>query len=90
MEPAVHTVYIVYAQLEMEGKRVSFAAFQLDGVSIGVTRTRTRAMRDAAVVSPLLFLGASWLLVQWQGNHGLWAACGRSRWRLRGSIGGEA
>lgn len=51
---------------------LSFAAFQLDGVFIGVTRTRQ--MRDAAIVSLLLFLGASWLLVRWHGNAGLWAA----------------
>ncbi len=51
---------------------VSFAAFQLDGIFIGTTRTR--AMRDAAVLAMLVFLVASWPLVRWAGNHGLWTA----------------
>lgn len=51
---------------------VSVAAFQLDGVFIGVTRTRD--MRNAAFWSLLLFLGASWALVPSMENHGLWLA----------------
>lgn len=51
---------------------LSFAAFQLDGIFIGATRTR--AMRNAALLAVLSFLVASWPLVGWVGNHGLWAA----------------
>ncbi|MDZ7778494.1 MAG: MATE family efflux transporter [Gemmatimonadota bacterium] len=51
---------------------VSFAAFQLDGIFIGATRTRD--MRDAALVSLAVFLGASWLLVAEWANTGLWIA----------------
>ena len=48
----------------------SFCAFQLDGIFIGATRTR--AMRNAAVMSTGVFLLSSWPLSQWLGNHGLW------------------
>jgi len=51
---------------------LSFAAFQLDGVFIGATRTR--AMRDASLGSLLVFLVSSWLLLARFGNTGLWAA----------------
>ena len=51
---------------------VSFAAFQLDGVFIGATRTRD--MRNAGVLSLLVFLGASWLLIPRADNAGLWIA----------------
>ena len=47
-------------------------AFQLDGVFIGVTRTR--AMRNAALVALAGFLALSWLLIPAYGNHGLWIA----------------
>ncbi len=45
--------------------------FQLDGVFIGATRGPE--MRNAMVVSTLIFVGAWWLLLP-LGNHGLWAA----------------
>ncbi len=50
----------------------SFAAFQLDGIFIGATRTRD--MRNASIESTLLFLLACWPLVAWAGNQGLWTA----------------
>src|SRR5690554_4445603 len=51
---------------------VSVAAFQLDGVFIRATRTRE--MRNAAVLSMAAFLLAAWPLTAAWGNHGLWAA----------------
>ncbi len=51
---------------------VSFAAFQLDGIFIGATRTRQ--MRNAAIASTALFLLLSLPLVERFGNNGLWAA----------------
>ena len=51
---------------------VSFPAFQLDGIFIGATRTRD--MRNAAVVSIVAFLGAWWVLVRAAANDGLWFA----------------
>jgi multidrug resistance protein, MATE family len=48
----------------------SFAAFQLDGIFIGATRTR--AMRNAAFFSLVVFLTLAWLLVPRWGIDGLW------------------
>jgi multidrug resistance protein, MATE family len=49
---------------------LGFAAFQLDGVFIGATRTRE--MRNAAIAALAIFLGTSWPLTYWLGNQGLW------------------
>ena len=51
---------------------VSFAAFQLDGIFIGATRTR--AMRNASIASFAAFLVASLWLMPRAENVGLWAA----------------
>lgn len=51
---------------------VSVAAFQLDGVFIGATRTRE--MRQAALLSLAAFLLVAWPAAAYWGNHGLWAA----------------
>ncbi|MEX0641939.1 MAG: MATE family efflux transporter [Pirellulales bacterium] len=48
------------------------AAFQLDGVFIGATRTRE--MRSAALFSIAIFLIVGWPLTTWFGNAGLWWA----------------
>lgn len=50
----------------------SFAAFQLDGIFIGAVRSAQ--MRNASVVSTLLFLLMSWPLATHFGNSGLWWA----------------
>jgi len=46
-------------------------AFQLDGIFIGATHTAQ--MRDAAIITVIIYLTAWWLLRPY-GNHGLWAA----------------
>lgn len=46
-------------------------AFQLDGIFIGATHTAQ--MRNAMIVTVVIFL-LSWWLLQPFGNHGLWAA----------------
>lgn len=51
---------------------VSFAAFQLDGIFIGVSRTAQ--MRNAAFMSVAVFLFAWWLLESRYGVNGLWWA----------------
>ena len=51
---------------------LSVAAFQLDGVFIGTTRTRE--MRNAALLSSAVFLLLAWPATRAWGNHGLWAA----------------
>ena len=61
--------YLVYAAVYV---LLSFAAFQLDGIFIGATRSRD--MRDASLFSLLIFFAAAWLLVPVAGNQGLWIA----------------
>ncbi|WP_262249497.1 MATE family efflux transporter [Parapedobacter soli] len=51
---------------------VSFAAFQLDGVFIGVTKSLE--MRNATVAALLVFIGSAVLLAPAYGNAGLWGA----------------
>jgi multidrug resistance protein, MATE family len=51
---------------------VSFAAFQLDGIFIGATRTRD--MRNASIFALLVFLAVWWPLAGRLGNAGLWLA----------------
>ncbi len=51
---------------------VGLAAWMLDGVFIGATRTAD--MRNMMVVSALVYVAAVLVLVPWIGNHGLWAA----------------
>lgn len=51
---------------------LAVAAFQLDGIFIGCTRTRE--MRNAALLSIAIFLSSSWPLTALFGNHGLWGA----------------
>ena len=61
--------YLPYAAVYV---LLSFAAFQLDGIFIGATRTRD--MRNAGLVSLGAFLAASWLLIPGWANTGLWIA----------------
>ncbi|MET0385856.1 MAG: MATE family efflux transporter [Polyangiales bacterium] len=51
---------------------LSVAAFQLDGIFIGATRTR--AMRNASLISASTFLLAAYGLAPVYGNAGLWVA----------------
>jgi len=68
IQQAAH-LYLPYAAVYV---LVSFAAFQLDGIFIGATHSR--AMRNAALFSLMLFFAAAWLLVPIAGNQGLWSA----------------
>ena len=61
--------YLVWSALYV---LLAVAAFQLDGVFIGTTRTRK--MRNASLLSIRLFLLSSWPLIALFGNHGLWWA----------------
>lgn len=51
---------------------LAFAAFQLDGIFIGTTRTRQ--MRNAAILSSTVFFAISLPLMQLDGSRGLWLA----------------
>lgn len=50
----------------------SFVAFQLDGVFIGMTKSKE--MRNATIAAFLAFIGAGLILAPNYGNAGLWAA----------------
>ncbi|PYE85483.1 MATE family efflux transporter [Pseudoroseicyclus aestuarii] len=51
---------------------VGLAAWMLDGVFIGATRSRD--MRNMMIVSAAIYFVAAWPLMAVFGNHGLWAA----------------
>jgi len=51
---------------------VGIAAWMLDGIFIGATRTRP--MRNAAIEAFVIYLVALWFCVAWFGIHGLWLA----------------
>ncbi|MGY0650378.1 MATE family efflux transporter [Luteimonas sp. A537] len=70
--PAVREVAATHLPWAALYVLLSVAAFQLDGVFIGATRTRE--MRHAGLVSLGVFLLAAWPLAALWGNHGLWAA----------------
>ena len=50
----------------------SFVAFQLDGVFIGVTKSKE--MRNATIMALVAFIGLGLVLVNYYGNSGLWLA----------------
>ena len=49
---------------------ISVWSYQFDGIFIGATRSA--ALRNAMVISLVVFLLACWILVPIWGNHGLW------------------
>ena len=51
---------------------VSVWCYQLDGIFIGATKTQE--MRNAMILSLILYLASWWILSQMFGNHGLWAS----------------
>ena len=70
--PEVRATALNYLPWMIASPFVSVWAFQLDGIFIGATRTR--AMRNAMLISVAFYLAAVWTLVPWFGNHGLWLA----------------
>lgn len=61
-----YLIYVVLVPL------TGVAAFMLDGIFIGATRSRD--MRNMMAVSFAAYVLAVWMLVPGLGNHGLWAA----------------
>lgn len=51
---------------------IGIASWMLDGIFIGATRTRD--MRNAMLVSTVVYVVSVWLLLPAFGNHGLWGA----------------
>jgi MATE family multidrug resistance protein len=71
-DPAVRASaqdYLAYCAL---APVLGFMAYQLDGVFIGTTRTA--AMRNAGIVSVVIYIGAHYLLYPELGAAGIWIA----------------
>jgi multidrug resistance protein, MATE family len=70
--PEVRSAAIAQLPLAALYIALSVAAFQLDGIFIGATRTRD--MRNASIASCGVFVLAAHLGTAWLGNQGLWLA----------------
>ncbi len=70
--PPVQEAARIYLPWMIAAPLVGLAAWMLDGIFIGATRSGD--MRNMMVLSALVYLGAVLLLVPTFGNHGLWAA----------------
>lgn len=68
----VRAVAVAYLPRTAAYVALSFAAFQLDGVFIAATRTRT--MRNASLAAAAVFLVLAYWWSGTAGNTGLWAA----------------
>lgn len=66
---ATARTYLPYAAL---APVIGFAAYQLDGIFIGTTRTAE--MRNAGIVAVILYIGAHFLLTPIFGAVGIWLA----------------
>lgn len=66
---AIASAHSLYAAVYIA---LSFAAFQLDGVFIGVTKSVE--MRNATLAALIIFIGSALLLTPSYGNVGLWIA----------------
>ena len=71
VDQTVRAIAHAYLPWAVGAPLVAVWAFQLDGIFIGATRTAE--MRNAMLMSLLIFLVAAWALTP-LGNRGLWAA----------------
>ena len=70
--PEVRAAALEYLPWAVVAPLVLVWGYLLDGIFIGATRSAE--MRNAMILSVLVYAGALWLLVPVWGNHGLWAA----------------
>jgi MATE family multidrug resistance protein len=70
--PEVRETARLYLPWVAAAPLLGIAAWMLDGIFIGATETR--AMRNAALVSVMLYACSVAILLPLMGNHGLWAA----------------
>lgn len=68
--PDVQDLARVYLPYMVAAPLLGCAAFMLDGIFIGATRSRD--MRNMMLVSFLIYVAVALLLVPSLGNHGLW------------------
>ena len=70
--PEVQTAAAMFLPWAIAAPIVSAAAFLLDGVFVGATRSAEQ--RNAMIVSAVVYITACWILVPIWDNHGLWLA----------------
>lgn len=70
--PEVRAAAMLYVGWAAFSPAAGFAAFQLDGIFVGATASA--AMRNAMILSALVFFPLSVWLAESFGNHGIWAA----------------
>lgn len=71
-DPAVQSSAMTFLPYSALAPIVGFAAWQLDGIFIGTTRTRE--MRNAGIVAVLIYIGLHFTFEPWLGGHGIWIA----------------
>jgi len=71
-DPVVQASALQYLPYCALAPILGFMAYQLDGVFIGTTRTA--AMRNAGIVSVIIYIGAHYLLYPELGARGIWIA----------------
>ena len=70
--PEVREAAMAFLPWMVAGPIVGIAAFMLDGIFVGATRTGD--MRDMMALSVIFYFAVSWPLMGAWGNHGLWLA----------------
>ncbi len=71
-DPQVQEIAAMYVPFAAIYILVSFMAFQLDGIFIGMTKTKE--MRNSTLISLVGFVGISIILQSYWDNQGLWIA----------------
>ncbi len=70
--PEVREMARIYLPWAIAMPVISVWCYLYDGIFLGATRTRE--MRNAAIVTTALYVAALWILAPLWGNHGLWLA----------------
>lgn len=71
-DQVVQEVAAIHIPLAATYILISFAAFQLDGIFIGLTKTKE--MRNSTIIALIGFIGISFILQKSVHNQGLWIA----------------
>jgi len=72
VDPAVREMARIYLPYAALAPIIGFAAYQMDGVFIGTTRTAE--MRNAGIMAILIYIGAHFLIITHFGAAGIWIA----------------
>ena len=71
-DPSVQETALTYLPYCALVPIVGFAVWELDGIFIGITRTK--AMRNAGIISVVIYIGLHFILTPYFGSHGIWLA----------------